>query len=457
MYRGEHSGNHLENRSAYQQGTHRKRLIETWWKKREPLENRRRSVEVVPAHIHIRAANRWRDQYNPTRGLTIERAADLLEAGERGEYADLQWLYRFVEKRDTTLAALLARYDGGLLKLDWTIKEPHVSQVTDHASRFTFHAPSASPQEEPDPMLAREQAAMLHQAYSRLDNLREALKFLVLARFRGFAHLEKWFDDDGRVTHLEPVPQWLWVRDGVQGAWEYNRQARAGVRNGEPIDPARFLIREADRPVDEMAIFPPVRRAPCQKAWDGFVETSGIPAIFVVGPAGASEETQADLTEKVEGITSSYRGYLPAGSHLESVSADTRGINPFHTYLKALDEALVLAATGGKLSILSEPGVGLQAGQVHWRAWREVMQAEALLISEVFQRQFDAPLLAHHFPGKPPLAYFELCANEETDVGTVVEHAAKLSAAGYIMDPAHLSEKTGYRLAKPTDPTTRTP
>lgn len=100
-----------------------KRLIEKWWRKSQPLANRRQSIEVVPAHIHLRAANRWRDQYNPTRGLTIERAANLLEAGERGEYADLQWLYRFVEKRDTTLAALLARYDGGLLKLDWTIKE----------------------------------------------------------------------------------------------------------------------------------------------------------------------------------------------------------------------------------------------------------------------------------------------------------------------------------------------
>ncbi len=418
-----------------------KRLIEKWWKKSQPLENRRRSVEVVPAHIHMRAANRWRDQYNPTRGLTIERAADLLEAGERGEYADLQWLYRFVEKRDTTLAALLARYDGGLLKLDWEIKQPHASRLTPHAS-------TASPHAEPDPGLAREQAALLHEAYSRLDNLREALKFMVLARFRGFAHLEKWFDVDDQVTHLEPVPQWLWVRNGIQGSWEYNREARGGVRAGEAMDPARFLIRETDRPVDEMALFIHVRRATCQKDWDGFVETYGIPAIFVIGPAGASEETQADLTEKVEDITSSYRGYLPSGTHIESVSTDTRGINPFHTYLKALDEALVLAATGGKLSILSEPGVGLQAGQVHWRAWREVMQAEALLISEVFQRQFDAPLLARHFPGRPPLAYFELCANEETDVGAVVEHAARLSAAGYTLDAAQLSEKTGYRLAK---------
>ncbi len=62
--------------------------------------------------------------------------------------------------------------------------------------------------------------------------------------------------------------------------------------------------------------------------------------------------------------------------------------------------------------------------------------------------RFDAPLLARHFPGTPPLAYFELCANEETDVGTVVEHAARLSAAGYTMDPEQLSEKTGYRLTK---------
>ena len=37
-------------------------------------------------------SNRWREYSNPLRGLNIQRLAAMLEAGERGEYADLQWL-----------------------------------------------------------------------------------------------------------------------------------------------------------------------------------------------------------------------------------------------------------------------------------------------------------------------------------------------------------------------------
>lgn len=414
-----------------------------------------RVAQPVSLQTHVKAANRWRDTYNPLRGLTIERAVALLEGGERGEYADLQWLYRFIEKRDPTLCALLSRYDGGLLKLDWEIKEVRAEQRTEGqegrraaARQAGALQEAAAGREAGPPRLAAAQAAALRQAYERLDNLRQALQFLVAARFRGFAHLEKWYGASGEVIHLEPVPQWYWVREGINGAWEYQSEARGGVRRGQPVDPARFLVREVDRPVDELGLFIHVRRNLCQKDWDAFVETYGVPAMFVIGPAGADPELEERLAAEVEEVIGNYRGYFPYGTQLASVPVLARGVNPFRTYLKALDEALVLAATGGKLSVLSEPGVGQQAGFVHWQVWREIVQAEAMLISEVMQRQFDAPLLARQFPGQPALAYFELCAKEETDVGTVVEQAAKLAKAGYRMDPGQLSEKTGYRLVE---------
>jgi phage gp29-like protein len=400
-----------------------------------------RVVQPVSLQVHVKAANRWRNAYNPLRGLTIERAVALLEAGERGEYADLQWLYRFIEKRDATLCALLSRYDGGLLKLDWEIKE-----VTgDGKSPLT---PALSPGGGEGVKLAGAQAAALRQAYEGLDNLRQALQFLVTARFRGFAHLEKWQEPSGEVVHLEPVPQWYWVREGLNGAWEYQREARSGARRGQPIDLGRFIVREVERPVDELALFIHVRRNLCQKDWDAFVETYGVPAMFVIGPAGADPELEERLAAQVEEVIGNYRGYFPYGTQLATVPMIARGVNPFRTYLKALDEALVLAATGGKLSVLSEPGVGQQAGFVHWQVWREIIQAEAMLISEVMQRQFDAPVLARQFPGQPALAYFELCAKEETDVAAVVEQAATLAKAGYRVEPGQLSEKTGYRLVE---------
>ncbi len=392
----------------------------------------------------LQAANRWRSQYNPLRGLDLPRAASLLEAGERGDYGELQWTYRLIEKRDPTLCALLARYDGGLLKLDWTVKTvsgPGQNGVgLGRAGQFAGPAGASAGD-------AQAQAAVLREAYGRLDNLRQALQFLVSARFRGFAHLEKWFDPAGRIRHLEPVPQWHWQRDGLGGPWRY---APAGWGRGEsgtvPVTADRFVIREVERPIDEIALLVHVRRNLCQKDWDTFVELYGVPAIFLIGPVGASQEVEDALAAKAEEVIGNYRGYLPAGSQLASVPVTARGVNPFRTYLRSLDENLVLAATGGKLSVLSEPGVGQQAGLVHWAVWREIMQAEALLVSEVLQQQFDAPLLAQAFPGAPILAYFELCATAETDVAAVCQQALTLSQAGYQIGAAELSEKTGYTL-----------
>lgn len=381
----------------------------------------RASAAAAPSR---RSTPRPHEPTDPLRNLTPDSAQALLQAGERGDYATLQWAYRLVEKRDPVLTALVARYEGGLLKLDWTIKTLAGA----------------------DPALARAQAAALRAAYDRLDNLRDALRFLVLARFRGFAHLELWRDAEGEVAHLEPVPQWYWTRAGHRGPWAYD--ASAGLARGElvPLDPARFLVREVDRPVDELALLVHLRRTRCQDQWDEFLEVYAVPAMFVIGPAGVPPDIEDQLIRQIGEVIGNSRGYLPYGSQLATVPFTGRGVNPFRTYLKALDEALVLAATGGKLSVLSEPGVGQQAGQVHWQVWREIMQAEAMQLSETLQRQFDAPFLARRFPGQPVLAYFELCAAEETDVGAVVDHAARLAAAGYRLDPAQLSEKTGYRL-----------
>lgn len=70
----------------------------------------------------VRQANKWRDGLNPLRALGIRRVVTLLEAGERGEFADLQWTNRTVEKRFPVLRGLVTRRAAALLKLDWDIR-----------------------------------------------------------------------------------------------------------------------------------------------------------------------------------------------------------------------------------------------------------------------------------------------------------------------------------------------
>src|SRR5471032_2036824 len=145
---------------------------------------------------NLQLSTNWRAQYNPLRGLTIAQLVAMLEAAERGNYARLQWLYRFVEKRNPTLRAVLQRRLAALTRLDWDIR---------------LHEPSDASGSR---TLAARQAAVLREAYERIGNLREAVAFLALAEFRGYAHLERHTDARGRTVRLVPVPQWFWARVG---------------------------------------------------------------------------------------------------------------------------------------------------------------------------------------------------------------------------------------------------
>jgi hypothetical protein len=46
------------------------------------------------ASVFLQKDNAWREFLNPLRGLSMDRIMQLVEQGERGAYADLQWFYR---------------------------------------------------------------------------------------------------------------------------------------------------------------------------------------------------------------------------------------------------------------------------------------------------------------------------------------------------------------------------
>lgn len=383
----------------------------------------------------VRRANRWRENYNPLRGLVMARVVDLLEQGERGEYADLQWLYRFVEKRDAVLRAIIKRRRAALQKLDWEIKV--VAELPEGATE----------------QQAAAQKQTLRTAYDFIDNLREAISFLALAEFRGFAHVQKHYAD-GAVRHLECLPQWNWIRDGINGPWFYNAEAQnlsataLAQRDDAIIDPVDFLIREEDMPIDEIAVIAYLRKNLSQKDWDAFVEIFGIPGCVVIGPPGVQAEKESEYQSAAESVAEGASGYLPNGSDAKFADSP-RGTNPFKEHLDQQNSDLVLAGTGGKLTMLNEAtGLGSGNADAHDDAFDDLAVEEAGVISEIFQKQFDAALLAEHHAGEPVLAYFEICAKDEADVTALAAQVAQFSAAGFEADAEELSEKTGLTLTK---------
>ncbi|HYE33561.1 MAG TPA: DUF935 family protein, partial [Methylomirabilota bacterium] len=270
---------------------------------------------------------------------------------------------------------------------------------------------------------------------------------LALAEFRGYAHLEKHIGADGQVTHLEPVDQWFFNRqDGIYGPWLYNAEA-ASTNSGELINPEDWVIREESWPINEIGLICFLRKNLSQKDWDGFVETYGTPPLFLIMPPNVPQEKEADYQAVAEQVMADARGALPNGSDVKTVDAGARGTNPFREHLQYQDEQLVLAGTSGQLTMLSQPtGIGGSQGDNHQEAFEELAIAEAMAISEIFQKQIDEPALRAKFPGQRILAYWELAAKEETNVGDICDQAETLSRAGYKIEPAELEEKTGYKL-----------
>jgi len=377
--------------------------------------------------------NHWREYYNPLRALDMQRAVALYDFSRRGLNAELQNVYREMEGLFPTLIGLIERRTSPLLEMEWKIKTIREDKLPKGASKS----------------LAEDMASCLQEAYGKIDNLYEAIEWLELGAFRGYAHLEKIYANPGTadlsVEHLEPVEQWHWTRKSMYAEWEYVAAATQ-TNIGVPINYEQFVIHEVRRPLDRVALVLWMRASLCEKNWDAFIEIYGVPRWLVTMPPNVPKEKESEYLAASRTIAAGGNGTLPHGA--SAMAADKpRDTNPFRPRLDWLQEQLVLAGTGGLLSMLSMPtGIGHGATGAHEDAFRKISKKEARKISEVFNTQFDAPLLAQKFPGQPRLAGFELSANEETDVSDICAQTLQLSQAGYQVDAAQLTEETGYNV-----------
>jgi len=395
------------------------------------------------------------EQTNPLRGLTLARAVSLMESTLRGEYAIPQWTLWHVEQSDPDLVALESRRSSAIMEMDWCIK------IADLSSRLNVGAELARARPKIDAALAAQQAEALLEAYNRFDNLNECIEDMAIAFCRGFSisQLESASDAsiqnpksqiENSITHLGVYDPWNIIRHGLKGDFYFNPGAQAvswqSLGEQNRIDPANHIIYTPRVSLMRIALYKFIRQNLSQKDWDAFIEIYGLPSCFIILPPNIPEGKEAEYETAAKDAAEGGSGALPNGSEAK-FATEARGVNPFRDHLKYLQEQLILAGTGGLLTMLAEPtGIGQGATSAHEDTFKIIARGEAKKISEVFQKQFDKRILEAAFPGKPILAYFEISSKEEQDVGEIIDHAVKLSQAGFTMDPAQLSEKTGYKI-----------
>ncbi|MBC2592688.1 DUF935 family protein [Ruficoccus amylovorans] len=390
-------------------------------------------TEFLPP-LHRASHARQRDYTNPLRGLDLPRAVRLMEEAERGRSADLMWLYRMVEKRDSTVKGLKLRRLTALGKLDWDIKIPD-------------RLPPGMTAEQ-----AEQQADSLRAMYDEIENLPQAIEHLALATFRGYAHLEKHYYANNPalpVIWLEPVEQWFCVRHPQSWEWVYDSTGRGSTSTGRIIDPRHWVVREVDDPVNEIALIAHIRKNLAQKDWDAFLEDFGIPSIFGILSQNTPPDQVREWLDIINQVTGNSRGALPPGSDIKSVALGSQGDVPFKAHKDEQREEVVLAGTGGLLSMLTAPtGLNSEQAKVHEAAFDAIAIAEAGVISSLLQQQLDKPHLHREFPGQKQAAYFSLAAAEEESIDALGDLLVKLASAGLEAEENQISEKTGLKLRR---------
>ena len=384
----------------------------------------------------LRAADRRRERYNPLRGLDMPRAVLMMERTLKGLWADFQWATagdQGVEATDPDLMTIIERTMAGVSDMDWEIRT-----AAETARGY-------------DPALAEEQAAFLEESFSGCANLDDAVEHLVSARFRGYAHLLPRYGGGGWLLRsLEPLPQWHMARDGLVGGWAWNPAADMTPYADLPekLAPEETVWLENRRPVNRIGLIKYVRAAVCEKDWDAFIDIYGIPGVFIIMPPNVPAGREDEYARAAASAAEAACGALPGGSDVKTL-AEARGNQPFRERLDWLQKQLVLAGTGGMLTMLSEPtGIGGGASDAQSAVWQTIIRRVARTVERPLNRQYTRRALAALWPGRPALAEWGLRARQEKDASAAVQSIAALAAAGYRVDPEQVRSDTGYDVSE---------
>lgn len=397
----------------------------------------------------VRQSNFWRDNYNPLRGLTIARLMALFEQAERGAFAEIQLTLRKTEKRFPVLKGFKEKLLSHLLELDGRV-------------RILEQLPAGA-----TPAMAERQRRFLQSRYDLLRNFKGSLAQIALADLRGYAVLQKHRHADGphagAVAELYWLEPWCWAREGFYGDFYYNENSQFGVGLGNcqailgegcrigsaALPRADFIIREAESPLYEIALIAFVNWLMARRDYAAFTEIFGLPSAVVILPPNIAPGKEAEYQAAADRVAHGASGALPAGSDAKFPAQGVRGETPYEAFCDAQEKDLVLAGTGGQLTMLSQPtGLGKGASEEHDAAWAKIAVIKAVDINETLQRDFDAPELAAAFPGEPVCVAFALLTQDNEDVGALLDNVVKAESVGLQTDAAEISGRAGMKLTR---------
>ena len=237
-------------------------------------------------------------------------------------------------------------------------------------------------------------------------------------------------------------------RDGYRGPWGYNPNAQFSRYRGEPLPvPLEDLIlRLHPRPIDMPAQMLVLNRSTTLAQWDVFLERLGTPPAFFVLPPDCSEELRQEYIKMSAMCYSAATGVIDHDSDIKSIPISQTSVDLFDRRYKVATEEIAMLTTAGKLTVMTESGSGTLAGNAQADGFKAWAAGEADHIASVLTAQLVNRVLDEYHPGQPHLVNFTLSCVDKTTPEKEIANAAALRAAGYDIDDAEVSERTGWQV-----------
>ena len=372
------------------------------------------------------------ERLNPLRGVDEWRLGQIFDDARDGVYADLAWLYNEIEGVEPALVACCDMRESAASECGWLVKTVDATR----ARGF-------------DQSLADEQRDALLEEFGAVeDDIADLAVHLVGAFFRGAAHAQPLWNQDGSLAGFRALDLWNFAFDRQSGIWYWNADASRDEGTFQAIPPGEIVSLASTRHADHAALPIFIRSALGSKRYGVWLDRFGIPPVGVVMPPNAEKGEQGAYMDLARKFARGGSGILPNGSSVV-YGTEARAVCPFIDFIRFQQQQIYLVGIGRVQSGETDgANLGGNAAGVVDDGFRRLVRRDARRIARAINDCVTRKVLARRFPGKPALAQFAWDTEAKRTAHEVLEDAGLAKSAGLAIDIDQLQEQTGYKLEK---------
>lgn len=374
-----------------------------------------------------KVANVFSKLFNPLRSLTKTQIERMVNNWHHGDDVRMQMVFSEIEVQSPIYQVCINKRTAGVLNRKWDIVP------VDESSQ------------------AKEQAKQVKKVFEKSDSrnedgLTEALKWLVMAAFRGRSAIKPFFDENGDLF-FKKLNNWnvlcyndhfYWNPSSEEVGWFDQGVEMPNVVN-LPKDEICYLV--DDMPIDLPGLMLYLRQLVGEEQWARFVEKCGIPQVIIGAPEGTPEQNLNQWNYRAMQIFEGGSGTLPHGAEVHLLT-EARGQDPFSEYIQHQMEMISILATGGTLmTIGGSTGLGSDLARVQQESFNSLVNQDCKRISNAISNSVVGKICEKLGLGDVKCR-FTFVEDDEYTADNYLDMAIKLNGLGMKIDPAELKKLT---------------